>query len=126
MAVKLIAHEPNLYLTVWTPFVDADQINAAMRQIYQQVEAAGEDRYAVIADLTALKRIPFEIRGVRRWLDEDPRALAFINVATPFILTPLRSVFQDMMLNKIAFASTQEEALDLARGALFRDEPLTA
>ena len=107
------------------PFVDADQINAAMRQIYQQVEAAGEDRYVVIADLTALKRIPFEIRGVRMWLD-DPRALAFINVATPFIMTPLRSVFQDVMPNKIAFAITQEEALYLAQGALIRNEPLTA
>jgi hypothetical protein len=126
MAVKLIAHEPNLYLTVWTPFVDAAQINTAMRQIYQQVEAAGEARYVVIADLTELKRIPFEIRGVRTWLDDDPRALAFINVASPSIMAPLRSVFQQIMLNKIGFATTREEALALARGVLFRDEPITA
>jgi len=115
MPIQILFVEPGIYQGDWSGTVTIDEVYASMQEVSDAAAEHGDDRYAVLVNLSDVKHIPFDLRNLLKISNSDDHVVEFIIIKAPAIGQALGNMLHKLSNQPFSFANTIDEGIASAR-----------
>ena len=118
MPIETERLESGLYLNRWQGDITLDEIHASETQGAALMQQHGEEKVVLVNDLTDIRKVPMDLKALRRVVENNPQVVALLVVNAPSMMQMYGQAQAQTVPWIIDFFDTMDEALSRGRDLL--------